>query len=358
LATNCEVAAIGEIGLDYYYDNSPRDVQRAVFEAQTEWAERAKKPVLVHLRNAPTRGDAYGEAMAIIANHSKLSGGVIHCFSGGVDDARRALDLGFYISFAGPITYPKSSELREAAAYVPTDCILCETDSPYLPPQSKRGRRNEPALVREVYEKVAQARGVSLNEFSVSVWENCERLFGAGKKNGGTYRLSVHKLVEDYGAKEKCKTLIATVILVVAPVVMCLAMIPKLQYAVIRFIDPAEKGWVISTVKFVMYFAPFSIFILSLKYRNAIEVKQHIDEMRIYVTGIGFVDRKKGKETFANYSVIKLSYGETRESFLIESDAASIKLTEYRWPEFTHSDVLRNNLEEYGDWADMNPTSG
>jgi TatD DNase family protein len=88
------------------------------------------------------------------------------------------LDLGFYISFAGPITYPKSSELREAAAYVPTDRILCETDSPYLAPQSKRGRRNEPALVREVYEKVAQVRGMSLNEFSASVWENGERLFG------------------------------------------------------------------------------------------------------------------------------------------------------------------------------------
>ncbi|MDR1133849.1 MAG: TatD family hydrolase, partial [Synergistaceae bacterium] len=131
LAAAREVAAIGEIGLDYYYDNSPRDVQRAIFEAQMEWAERAGKPILVHLRNAPARndGDAYGEAMAIIANHSKLSGGVIHCFSGGVGDARRALDLGFYISFAGPITYPKSSELREAAAYVPTDRILCETDS-------------------------------------------------------------------------------------------------------------------------------------------------------------------------------------------------------------------------------------
>jgi TatD DNase family protein len=145
-----------------------------------EWAERAKKPILVHLRNAPSRdaGDAYGDAMAAIANHPKLSGGVIHCFSGVVDDARRALDLGFYISFAGPVTYPKSSELREAAAYIPTDRILCETDSPYLAPQTRRGKRNEPAFVREVYEKIAQARGTSLDEFSASVWENGERLFG------------------------------------------------------------------------------------------------------------------------------------------------------------------------------------
>jgi TatD DNase family protein len=180
LADAREVAAIGEIGLDYYYDNSPRDVQRNVFEAQMEWAEQAKKPILVHLRNAPSRdsGDAYGDAMAAIANHPKLSSGVIHCFSGGVDDARRALDLGFYISFAGPVTYPKSSESREAAAYIPTDRILCETDSPYLAPQTHRGKRNEPAFVREVYEKIAHVRGVSMDEFSAAVWENGERLFG------------------------------------------------------------------------------------------------------------------------------------------------------------------------------------
>ncbi|MDR0764474.1 MAG: TatD family hydrolase [Synergistaceae bacterium] len=182
LADASEAAAIGEIGLDYYYDNSPRDIQMAVFETQMEWAERAKKPILVHLRNAQSRdaGDAYGEAMTAIANHTKLSGGVIHCFSGNIGDARRALDLGFYISFAGPITYPKSSESREAAVYVPTDRVLCETDSPYLAPRSRRGKRNEPANVREVYEKIAQLRGVSLNEFSASVWENGERLFGGG----------------------------------------------------------------------------------------------------------------------------------------------------------------------------------
>jgi TatD DNase family protein len=182
LADAREVAAIGEIGLDYYYDNSPRGVQMAVFEAQMEWAERTKKPILVHLRNAPSRdaGDAYGHAMSAITNPPKFSGGVIHCFSGDVRDARRALDMGFYISFAGPVTYPKSSELREAAAYVPADRILCETDSPYLAPQTKRGKRNEPALVREVYEKIARLRGVSLDEFAVSVWENGERLFGGG----------------------------------------------------------------------------------------------------------------------------------------------------------------------------------
>ncbi|MDR1965185.1 MAG: TatD family hydrolase, partial [Synergistaceae bacterium] len=134
LSERREVVAIGEIGLDYYYDNSPRDVQKDVFERQLEWAGRAKKPILVHLRNAKDRasGDAYSDAMSMIKNHPDLSGGVIHCFSGDVADARAALDLGFYVSFAGPVTYPSAATLREAAVFAPLDRILCETDSPYL----------------------------------------------------------------------------------------------------------------------------------------------------------------------------------------------------------------------------------
>ncbi|MDR1471473.1 MAG: TatD family hydrolase [Synergistaceae bacterium] len=180
LASNDETAAIGEIGLDYYYDNSPREIQRAAFELQLEWAARADKPVLVHLRNAPLResGDAYGEAMSMIKNHPALErGGVIHCFSGDVGDARTALDIGFYISFAGPVTYPKAADLRSAAAFVPLDRILCETDSPYLAPLSRRGRRNEPALIRETYMKIAELRGISLESLAKEVWRNGERLF-------------------------------------------------------------------------------------------------------------------------------------------------------------------------------------
>lgn len=185
LSRNERVVAIGEMGLDFYYDNSPRKEQADVFAWQIDWARRAHKPIIVHLRNAERRpdGDAYREAMRIMkANGAEACGGVIHCFSGEVPDARAALDMGFYISFAGPVTYPKAAALREAAAYVPQDRLLCETDSPYLAPQSRRGRRNEPAMVREVYERVAEVRGMSLEKLAEIVWENGEQLFCKHKK--------------------------------------------------------------------------------------------------------------------------------------------------------------------------------
>lgn len=181
LSSNARVAAIGETGLDYYYDNSPRDTQARVFAQQIEWARKAGKPIIVHLRNAADRaeGDAYRDAVRIMKEGgASACGGVIHCFSGDLQDAGAALDLGFYISFAGPITYPKATELREAAAFVPPDRLLCETDSPYLAPQRNRGRRNEPAYVRDVYERLAEVRGVPLEELAEIIWENGERLFG------------------------------------------------------------------------------------------------------------------------------------------------------------------------------------
>ena len=182
LGSNRLVVAIGEMGLDYYYDNSPRDVQAAVFEEQLEWAGRVDKPVIVHLRNAAERshGDAYKDAIAILKCH-RGARGVIHCFSGNKSDAAAALDLGFYISFAGPLTYPKAQELRDVAAYVPLDRILCETDSPYLAPQTYRGKRNEPAYVRYVYERLAEVRGVPPEELAPIIWKNSERLFGVQK---------------------------------------------------------------------------------------------------------------------------------------------------------------------------------
>jgi TatD DNase family protein len=174
------MAAVGEIGLDYYYENSPRNIQMEVFERQLDWAAEAGKPVIIHLRNAADRvsGDAYGEAMSVLRKRrSGLAGGVIHCFSGGLEDARAALDMGFYISIAGPVTYPKANELRDVAAFVPPDRLLCETDSPYLAPRARRGKRNEPALVREVYLAISEARGVSLEALASAVWDNGERLF-------------------------------------------------------------------------------------------------------------------------------------------------------------------------------------
>lgn len=180
LAANKHVVAIGEMGLDFYYDNSPRKTQVEVFERQIDWARRVKKPIIVHLRNAENRsaGDAYREAIGIMKRTAASDcGGVIHCFSGEIPDARAALDLGFYISFAGPITYPKAESLRKAAAYVPPDRILCETDSPYLAPQRMRGKRNEPALVCDVYEKIAEVRKTPLPDLAQTVWDNGSRLF-------------------------------------------------------------------------------------------------------------------------------------------------------------------------------------
>ncbi|MDR3332968.1 MAG: TatD family hydrolase [Synergistaceae bacterium] len=180
LSSNKHVRAIGEIGLDFYYDNSPRATQADVFERQIKWALKARKPILVHLRSSANRGDgdAYANAFAIMKRSGASEcGGVIHCFSGEKRDAATALDMGFYISFAGPITYPKAASLREVSQYVPIDRILCETDSPYLAPQSRRGKRNEPALVREVYETVSMTRGIALPELAEAVWENAERLF-------------------------------------------------------------------------------------------------------------------------------------------------------------------------------------
>jgi TatD DNase family protein len=116
-------------------------------------------------------------------NSAGECGGVIHCFSGEIHDARDALDMGFYISFAGPVTYPSAASLRDAAAYVPRDRILCETDSPYLAPQGHRGGRNEPALVRDVYEKVANIRKTPLSSLAKDVWENGERLFHTNLKS-------------------------------------------------------------------------------------------------------------------------------------------------------------------------------
>jgi TatD DNase family protein len=180
LSSNKLIVAIGETGLDFHYDNSPRNEQAEVFERHIDWARRARKPLIVHLRNANDRsgGDAYREAIAIMKKSSACDcGGVIHCFSGEKSDARSALDLGFYISFAGPVTYPKAESLREAARYVPLDRLLCETDSPYLAPQGKRGGRNEPAFVRYIYEAISESRDIPVDDLARVVWENAENLF-------------------------------------------------------------------------------------------------------------------------------------------------------------------------------------
>lgn len=180
LAANQEVIAIGEIGLDFYYDNSPRDVQIKVFKEQIELAKKVKKPIVLHIRAAAERssGDAYRATFDILReSYEGEINGVIHCFSGDAEDAKEALELGLYISFAGPITYPKNDELRHIATMIPTDRILCETDSPYLAPQKFRGRTNEPAHVKYVYELLAILKEEKLEDFSQQIAKNVEKIF-------------------------------------------------------------------------------------------------------------------------------------------------------------------------------------
>jgi TatD DNase family protein len=176
LARKDVVVAVGETGLDYYYDNSPRDLQRKLFREHVRLAKEVKKPLVVHVR------DAFEDAFKILEEEDAAScGGVIHCFCGTVEDARKAVDMGFFVSFSGLVTFPSAKGLRKTVALLPEDVILCETDSPFLAPQPMRGRTNEPANVRYVYEGVARARNVGLEDFALTVKNNAARLFRWGE---------------------------------------------------------------------------------------------------------------------------------------------------------------------------------
>lgn len=163
--------ALGEIGLDYYYDLSPREMQKRVLAEQVALALEMDKPVIFHIR------DAHGDMVDFFRACSRLSSGVIHCFSGSPEIAREYVKMGFYISFAGPLTFKKAPHLWEAAQSVPLERLLVETDSPYLSPEPLRGRRNEPANVVHVLEKLAALRGLSREEMAEITWENACRLY-------------------------------------------------------------------------------------------------------------------------------------------------------------------------------------
>ena len=168
-----EIRAIGEIGLDYYYDFSPRDVQKAVCIRQMELAYELGAPVAYHIR------DAHGEMLEIMKSmKQKLTGGIIHCFSGSAEMAKEYLKLGYYISFAGPLTFKRAPKLQEAALLVPKDRLLIETDSPYMAPEPVRGRRNEPANVRYVGMKLAELRGETAEEVAAYTTENAMKIYG------------------------------------------------------------------------------------------------------------------------------------------------------------------------------------
>jgi TatD DNase family protein len=188
-ARHSKVIAWGEIGLDYYYDHSPRDVQKAVFRRQMELAKAAKLPIIIHCRPSENSENAWDDCLSLIAEHwsaehggaehgrSSGLGGILHCFTGSTEHARRALDMGFMISFAGNITFPKAQSIRDAAQMVPLERMLIETDSPYLAPIPHRGKRNEPAFVAEVAHQIGELRGLSAEEIGSHTTDNFYRFF-------------------------------------------------------------------------------------------------------------------------------------------------------------------------------------
>ena len=165
-----KVVAIGEIGLDYYYDNSPRELQRKWFRAQMELANKLNLPVIIHSR------DAMGDTLEILKD-CPVKAGVLHCYSGSVESAKEILKLGYYISFAGPVTFKNSRGLSEVAKYVPIDKLLIETDSPYLTPEPYRGKRNSSLYVPEVAKKIAELKGLTVEEVAKATMENTKKLF-------------------------------------------------------------------------------------------------------------------------------------------------------------------------------------
>jgi len=176
LVADPAVVAIGEIGLDYHWDHFPHEEQKRIFLRQIDAAKQFHKPIIVHDR------EAHGDMMDILRKEAKyLRGGVMHCFSGSWEMAKLCLQWGFYISFAGPLTFPKSNKLKEIASLVPLDRVLIETDCPYLAPQAYRGKRNEPAYVVEQAKAIAEIRQISVEEAANQTRINTETLFGLVK---------------------------------------------------------------------------------------------------------------------------------------------------------------------------------
>ncbi|WP_239618967.1 TatD family hydrolase [Cohnella mopanensis] len=173
LCNHPKVVAIGEIGLDYYWDTSPKEIQHIVFREQIRLARRLNKPIVIHNR------DAHEDVVRILKEEkAEEVGGIMHCFSGSPETAKKCLDMNFYISFGGPVTFKNARVPKEVLERVPLDRILLETDAPYLAPHPHRGQRNESAFVRLVAETAAEIKGISLAEMSRITSENAQRCLG------------------------------------------------------------------------------------------------------------------------------------------------------------------------------------
>jgi TatD DNase family protein len=184
LARRPKVIAWGEIGLDYFYDHSPRDVQQQAFTKQLQLAQAAKLPVVIHCRPSDHSENAWDDCLKLLQEHWAQSGlgGILHCFTGTWGHATQALDMGFMISFAGNVTFPKGQQIRDAAKQAPIDRILIETDSPFLAPVPYRGKRNEPSFVREVARQLGELRGLTTENIGLRTAKNFYRFFSLHEK--------------------------------------------------------------------------------------------------------------------------------------------------------------------------------
>lgn len=178
LAQHEKVVALGEMGLDYYRNHSPRDIQENVFRRQIALAKKVSMPIIIHNR------EAHADILRILKEeHAGEVGGVMHCFSGDWETAKASLNLGFYIGLGGPITFKKADDLREVARKIPLDRLVVETDCPYLAPEPKRGKRNETGYVSFVADKLAEIRGMSPEQLAQQTTENACRLFNLPNEN-------------------------------------------------------------------------------------------------------------------------------------------------------------------------------
>ena len=184
-----EVIACGEIGLDYYHEGASHPVQREGLICQLKIAAARKRPILIHCRPKDGATDAWDDLFEVLDEHwtSTGLGGIMHCFGGGWEQARRSLDLGFLISFAGNLTYPKAQPLRDIASRLPIDGVLVETDAPWLAPAALRGKRNEPAFVTQTAETLAELHHVAAEEIAEATTKNFARLFNLPPDVGNWY---------------------------------------------------------------------------------------------------------------------------------------------------------------------------
>jgi len=176
LASHEKVVGIGEMGLDYHWDKSPKDIQQEVFRKQIRLAQKVKLPIIIHNR------DATEDVIRILQEEEAyLTGGIMHCYGGSVETAKQCIDMNFMISLGGPVTFKNAKKPKEVAAEIPLEYLLIETDAPYLAPHPHRGKRNEPALVILVAEEIARLKGITIEEVAEATTKNAERFFNIKK---------------------------------------------------------------------------------------------------------------------------------------------------------------------------------